>query len=64
MNIATKPRVGAAQQTRTAFNDPGDHDHEPEEATKKRDFERVHRLRRDADQDIHHDRADSVEQNP
>jgi hypothetical protein len=36
----------------------------PKKQRKKRDFERVRRLRRDADQDTHHDSADSAEQNP
>ena len=52
------------QLGRPALDDPREYKEEPEQAAKKGDLERVHLLRRDADQHVHHHRADPAEQNP
>ena len=59
-----KPGIAAAHQRRPTFDDPRKHEHEPEQATKESHFERVHRLSGDADEYVHHHRADSAEQDP
>jgi len=59
-----KADIAAAQQTWTAFYDPRQHEQQPEQAAKKGDLERVHRLCCDAYQYVHHHRAASAQQYP
>jgi hypothetical protein len=59
-----KAAIAATQRIYTAPGKPREQDDEPEQAAEESDFKGVHPLRCNANQYVHHNRADPADQDP